>query len=88
MAKRGTVCDYAGDELYAGDLVAYAARQGNRVRMTDADVKQVTAEMVGGRLRPMMLVMPTGDESGFVKRRSMRAEWIEADHVRLVLRGE
>jgi len=85
MGKRGTVTDYAGDELYAGDLVAYSTRQGNRVRMADAVVQKVTARQVGGRLRPMLLVKPTGEESGFTRRKSSRAVWIAAEHVRLVV---
>lgn len=85
MAVRNTVCDYAGDELYAGDLIAYASRQGNRVRMTDAIILRVTTRNEGGRLIPMLLVEPSGIESGFVKRRSLRAEWIGAEHVRLIV---
>jgi hypothetical protein len=84
VAKRGTVTDYAGEELYRGDMVAYAVRQGNRVRMSDALVLKVTAVLEGGRLRPMLHVQPTGVESGFTKRRSLRTEWISAEHVRLV----
>lgn len=86
MGKRGTVSDYAGDELYAGDLVAYAARQGNRVRMSDAVVLDVTAKNVGGRLFPMLKVQPTGTDSGWGlgSRKTLRAEWISAEHVRLV----
>ncbi|MEU3060638.1 hypothetical protein [Streptomyces subrutilus] len=85
MGKRGVITDYAGEELYPGDLVAYAARQGNRVRLADAVVKRVTARIESGRLRPMLLVRPTGTESGFTKRRSLRAEWISAEHVRLIV---
>jgi hypothetical protein len=87
VGKRGVVTDYAGDELYAGDLIAYAARQGNRVRMTDAIVERVTAVMNGGRLIPMLKVRPTGDESGFTSRKSLRSEWIGAEHARLVVAG-
>jgi hypothetical protein len=87
MGKRGVVSDYAGEELYAGDLITYAARAGNRVRMSDAVIKRVTARMVGGRLRPMLLVQPTGVESGFAKRKTMRDQWIAAEHVRLVHAG-
>ncbi|MET9148347.1 hypothetical protein [Streptomyces sp. NPDC004042] len=79
------ITDYAGEELYPGDLVAYAARQGNRVRLADALVRRVTTRIEGGRLRPMLLVRPTGIESGFTKRRSLRSEWISAEHVRLIL---
>ncbi|WP_405560655.1 hypothetical protein [Streptomyces sp. NBC_01180] len=84
MSKRGTVCDYFGEELYAGDLIAYSARQGNMVRMADAIVLRVTAKLIAGRLRPMLLVQPTGAESGFVRRRTMRSTWIAAEHVRLI----
>lgn len=85
MGKRGTITDYAGDEIYKGDLIAYAARQGNRVRMTDALVERVTARNVDGRLRPMLLVRPTGDESGFTARKCIRAQWISAEHVRVII---
>ena len=89
MAKRGSVSDYAGEEIYAGDLVAYAARQGNRVRMSDAIVLDVTAKTVGGRLLPMLKVQPTGTDSGWGlgSRKTLRGEWIYAEHVRLVTAG-
>jgi hypothetical protein len=84
MGKRGVVTDYAGEELYAGDLVVYAARHGNRVRMTDAVVLDVTAENIAGRLIPMLTVQPTGAESGFTRRRTLSKQRIGAEHVRLV----
>ncbi|WP_225448337.1 hypothetical protein [Streptacidiphilus sp. P02-A3a] len=87
LGKRGIITDYAGEELYPGDLVAYAARQGNRVRVTDAVILKVTTSLEGGRLRPMLKVSPTGTESGFTARRSLRAEWISAEHVRLIQPG-
>lgn len=88
MSKRNTVCDYSGEELYPGDLINYASRTGNRVRVADALVEKVTAKKVDGRLVPMLLVRPTGAESGFVKRRSLRSEWVSAEHVRLITPGE
>lgn len=88
MGKRGTVTDYAGDELYAGDLVAYAARHGNRVRMADAVVAKVTTRRALGRIVPMLLVRPTGNESGFVRRKTRRAVWVAGEHVRLVATAE
>lgn len=91
MGKRGTVTDYAGEGIYAGDLIAYATRSGNRVRMTDAIVLKVTAVPVTAkgvsRLVPMLQVEPTGDESGFVARGSLTARWISAEHARLILPG-
>ncbi|MGW0929580.1 hypothetical protein [Streptomyces sp. NPDC002644] len=88
MSKRGVVTDYAGEELYKGDLVTYAARQGNRVRMADALVEKVTTRLVNGRVFPMLKLRPTGHESGFTRRRSARAVWIAAEHVRLIAPGE
>jgi hypothetical protein len=67
--------------------VAYAVRHGNRVRLTDAIVHKVTARKVGGRLRPMLLLKPTGEESGFTRRKSARAVWVAAEHVRLINPG-
>ncbi|WAL73127.1 hypothetical protein OU787_17405 [Kitasatospora sp. YST-16] len=87
MSERGVVTDYAADEMYPGDLVCYAARQGNRVRLADAVVDRVLTVQVDGRLRPMLKLRPTGAESGFRKRRSLRAVWIGAEHVRLLSPG-
>ncbi|WP_328546773.1 hypothetical protein [Streptomyces platensis] len=89
MSKRGVVTDYAGNELHPGDLVAYSARNGNRVRMADAVVieataKQAQVEGVGLVLVPVLKVQPTGVESGFVKRKTGAAQWITTEHVRLV----
>lgn len=89
MSKRGVVTDYAGNELYKGDLVAYAARNGNRVRQADAVVLEVSTRLtavedVGNVLVPVLRVQPTGVESGFAKRRTGKPQWITAEHVRLV----
>ncbi|MEU9560336.1 hypothetical protein [Streptomyces fumanus] len=92
MAKRGVVTDYSGNELHEGDLIAYAARNGNRVRMADAVVieataKQAQVEGVGRVLVPVLKVQPTGVESGFSKRKSPTPQWITTEHVRLITPG-
>lgn len=87
MSKRGVVTDYAGEELHRGDLIAYATRQGNRVRLADALVLKVTAKRFGVRLVPMLLVQPTGFESGFTTRKIFRRVWIGAEHARLIERA-
>ncbi|WP_329544680.1 hypothetical protein OG548_08155 [Streptomyces sp. NBC_01356] len=86
MGKRGVVSDYAGEELYAGDLVTFAARHGNRVRMSDALVLDVTTKKVAGRLLPTLLVQPMGVDSGWAlgARKTLRPVEISAEHVRLV----
>lgn len=88
MGKRGTVTDYGGDEIYEGDLVAYATRRGNGVRLSDAVVQRVTTRTAFGRVVPFLLLKPTGNESGFVRRKTQRAVWVAANHVRLVLPAE
>lgn len=89
MTVRKCISDYAGNPLWAGDLITYSSRTGNRVRAADAIVLKTTTKRGPlGRLIPMLLVQPTGCESSFVKRRSMRAEWIGAEHVRLITPGE
>jgi len=92
MGKRGVVTDYGGNELHEGDLIAYGARQGNRVRLADAVVLEATAkrtkvEGVGYVLIPVLRVQPTGVESGFVKRKSPAPQWITTEHVRLLIAG-
>jgi hypothetical protein len=94
MGKRGVVCDYAGEELHAGDLIAFAARHGNGVRLTDAVIlpggvttRKATVPDVGVVLVPVLHVQPTGIESGFIKRRTDTAQWIRAEHVRLIRPG-
>lgn len=93
MSTRGRVTDYAGNELFPGDLINYPSRVGNRVRATDAIVEVATVEptvvgKVGVVLIPVLKVRPTGIESGFAKRRTDTSQWITTEHVRLVERGE
>lgn len=52
--------------------------------MTDAIVEKVTARREFGRLRPMLLVTPTGDESGFDRRQTRSKQWVAVEHVRLI----
>ncbi|MGW6920873.1 hypothetical protein ACWGA9_06250 [Streptomyces sp. NPDC054950] len=92
MGKRGVVSDYAGNELHPGDLIAYAARNGNRVRQADAVILEVSTRLtpvedVGNVLIPVLKVQPTGVESGFSKRSSGTPQWITTEHVRLITAG-
>jgi hypothetical protein len=89
MSKRGSVSDYAGDEIRVGDLVTYGSRRGNMVRLADGKVLKVyTRKGIGGKVYPRIKVEPTGDESGWVPSRSMRIRNIGIDHVRLVRTAE
>lgn len=89
MTARGKVHDYAGEELRAGDLVAYAARQGNRVRMSDGIVLGAATKSIAGRLLPVLRIQPTGTDSGWGMgaRKSLRPVDIFAEHVRLITPG-
>jgi hypothetical protein len=86
MGKRGVVTDYAGEELYKGDLVTFATRHANRVRMSDAVILDVTTKTVAGRLMPSLLLQPTGTDSGWAlgARKTLKQVEIFAEHVRLV----
>lgn len=86
MSKRGTVSDYAGEALYAGDLINYATRAGNRTRASDAIVLQVTTVRSLGRVVAMLKVQPTGTDSGYGlgARKTLNAQWISPEHVRLL----
>ncbi|MGW6313804.1 hypothetical protein [Streptomyces sp. NPDC055099] len=85
MGKRGTVADYAGEPLYAGDLVNYPSRQANGVRASDAIIRLVYFIRVEGRKFPMLKVQPTGTDSRSEKpRKTLRVEHVAATHVRLL----
>jgi hypothetical protein len=84
VGKRGTVTDYAGEALYTGDLINYAARRENGVRASDAIVREIYFVRVEGRKFPMLKVQPTGTDSGFEPRKTLRAEHVAATHVRLL----
>lgn len=86
MAQRGTVTDYAGEPLYVGDLINYATRCGNGTRATDAIVREIEIRYAYGKRIPFLKVQPTGVESrsGLEARKTLRAEWIGTEHVRLL----
>ncbi|MCX4687311.1 hypothetical protein OG401_23915 [Kitasatospora purpeofusca] len=62
-------------------VIVYAARCNNMVRLTEAVVREVYTERYKGRVIPFLRVQPTGNESGFVKRASMRETVITNEHV-------
>jgi hypothetical protein len=86
VAQRGTVTDYAGEPLYVGDLINYATRCGNGTRATDAIVREIEIRYAYGKRIPFLKVQPTGVESrsGLEARKTLRAEWIGTEHVRLL----
>lgn len=89
VGKRGTVTDYAGEALYVGDLINYATRCGNRVRASDAIIREIGTERRYGRVIPMLRVQPTGVDSGYGlgERKTLREEWISPEHSRLLRSG-
>jgi hypothetical protein len=86
VGKRGTVTDYAGEALYAGDLINYATRCGNRARASDAIIRKIEIRRAYGKLIPFLQVQPTGVDSGdgLGERKTLRKEWISTEHVRLL----
>ncbi|MEV8056556.1 hypothetical protein AB0P37_08515 [Streptomyces antimycoticus] len=88
MSKRGVVSDFRGQEVRTGDIIVYAARHGNTVRMSEGEVLDVTTEKYKGRLIPSIKVRPTGRASGFVARESVATVNILADHWAVVERAE
>ncbi|MFJ9961099.1 hypothetical protein [Streptomyces avermitilis] len=87
MGKRGIVTDYAGEELHSGDLITFSARESNRVRSADAWIIRIYVEKFKGRCVPFLIVKPTGAESGFTRRKTLRMLHISAEHVRLIEPG-
>ncbi|AFU62222.1 hypothetical protein TG1_27 [Streptomyces phage TG1] len=84
MATRSTVTDYAGEALYRGDLITYATRCGTRVRAADAIIREIEIRYAYGKALPFLKVQPTGTDSGWEERKTLRQEWISTEHVRLL----
>jgi hypothetical protein len=86
MGQRGTVTDYAGERLYVGDLINYATRCGNGTRAADAIIREIEIRYAYGKRIPFLKIQPTGVESrsGLEARKTLRAEWIGTEHVRLL----
>ena len=80
MAK-SPATDISGVPITKGALIVYAARHNNRVRLAEAEVTDVYTERYKGRVIPFLKVQPTGNESGFVKRATMREITITTEHV-------
>lgn len=87
MSKRGVITDYAGEAIRPGDLITFSARESNRVRSADAWIIRTYTERFKGRVIPFLIVQPTGAESGFTRRKSLRKLHIGAEHVRLIERN-
>lgn len=88
MSKSSAVVDYAGDAIRVGDLVAYASRRGNRVRMSDGIVLKAYTKKLNGRVYPMLRLEPTGNDSGWLERRTDRIVNVAVEHVRVVRTAE
>lgn len=80
MAKRGTVTDFTGMPAMPGDVIVYAARAANLVRMTEATIESIGTEKIKGRVFPVLKVRPTGRISGFLGRVTDRTETIRSEH--------
>lgn len=78
---KGNLTDFTGAEIYPGRLIAYPTRRGNRVRNTEAVVLELESNRAAGRVVPMLLVKPTGRDSGFIGRKTLTPQHVAAEHV-------
>ncbi|MFG2292023.1 hypothetical protein [Streptomyces sp. NPDC048603] len=78
---KARLTDFTGAEIRPGVLIAYPTRQGNRVRMTEAIVRETKSDRSTGRILPVLLVDPTGRESGFIARKTLTPQHVSAEHV-------
>ncbi|MFC4494037.1 hypothetical protein ACFPA8_07815 [Streptomyces ovatisporus] len=86
---RKVVCDMEGNDLARGDRILNGSRTGNRIRQSHYVIVDITMEVapITRRILPVLVVWPTGVESGFVKRASFRREYIGSEHVQLLEAG-
>lgn len=79
--SKGRLHDFTGAEIYPGRVVAYATRQGNVVRMSEAVVLELQSNKSTGRVIPELKVKPTGRDSGFIARKTLTMQTVAADRV-------
>lgn len=79
--SRDRLTDFTGAEIRPGVLIAYPTRRGNRVRNTEAVVKETRSDRRAGRVVPMLRVAPTGRDSGFIARKTLTEQYVSAEHV-------
>ncbi|MCQ6554756.1 hypothetical protein NPS70_16345 [Streptomyces sp. C10-9-1] len=78
---RDRLTDFTGAEIRPGVVVAYPSRRGNRVRNSEAVVLETLTDRRTGRVVPMLKVRPTGRDSGFVARKTLKVQTVSAEHV-------
>lgn len=79
--SKARLTDFTGAEIRPGSVIAYPTRQGNRVRTTEAVVLETMSDKTTGRVVPMLKVRPTGRDSGFIARKTLKAQKVSAEHV-------
>lgn len=79
--SKANLTDFTGAEIRVGRLIAYPTRRGNRVRNTEAVVLETRSNRSAGRVVPMLLVRPTGRESGVSGRKTLKPLTVGAEHV-------
>lgn len=77
--KRGSVCDFTGQEVRVGDTIVYWTRLSNLTRGSEAEVLDVSTETYKGRVFPVLKVQPTGRCSGFIARTDNSVQTIRTD---------
>jgi hypothetical protein len=78
---KARLTDFTGAEIRRGSLIAYPTRQGNVVRNSEAIVLETLSDKRTGRVVPMLMVRPTGRDSGFIARKTLAVQTVRAEHV-------
>jgi hypothetical protein len=77
---KSRLTDFTGQEIRPGAVGVYPSRQGNRVRNSEAVVLETKSSRAGGRVRPILVVQPTGRDSGFIQRKTRRTVRVSSEH--------
>ncbi|MER7922147.1 hypothetical protein ABTY96_03250 [Streptomyces sp. NPDC096057] len=82
---KARLTDFTGAEIRPGVVIAYPTRQGNVVRNSEAVVLATMSDRSTGRIVPMLKVQPTGRDSGFIARKTMKVQKVSAEHVVVIV---
>ncbi len=76
--------DFLGQVIRPGCVIVYPTRQGNRVRQSEAVVIETYSDRSTGRVIPMLIVAPTGRDSGFIGRSTLMRRRVSTEHTVVV----
>lgn len=76
--------DFRGTAVEPDAVVLYSARRGNESRMSEGIVEGIKRTRVNGRVYPMVIVQPTGRDTGNHARKTLKKVHVDINRVAVI----